>query len=163
MRTTLFLALCSLSVAGCEPPQGSPPDASAPPAACADIDQFDLDVFANEIMPILTGDVDLNTPGAVYTGCTREACHGLDRGPGTLFLDGTDTAANNLSRFVCFVDLDDPPASQILVCPLGDDGCTIDPHPGADLFSGVDDLNYQRLLSYVTDSASAATLAGAVR
>lgn len=158
MRNASFLALCSLCVAGCEPPEGTPPDDPGSPISCA-VDQFDLVVFADEIMPVLTGDVDLNNPGAGYSGCTREPCHGSNRGPGALFLDVSDTDANNLSRFACFVNLDDPPASQVLVCPLGEAGCRVYPHPGADLFSGVEDLNYQRLLSYLMDSAAAATLA----
>lgn len=176
MRNTLFLVLCSLSVAGClqpsdegdqtdqeeiakKPPKPGP-DAAVPPSACEDIDQFDLDVFADEIMPILAGEVDLDNPGSGQVGCTRSACHGIDRGADTLFLDASDTAANNLSRFVCFVDLADPPASQVLLCPLGDEGCIAYPHPGAAVFSGTDDLNYQRILSYVQDSAAGA-LAGA--
>ena len=162
MRNTLFLALCSLCLAGCEPAEGTPPDASAP-LTCLGVDQYDPDVFANEIMPILTGDVDLNNPGAGYPGCAREACHGFNRGPGGLFLDESDTAMNNLSRFACFVDLTDPPASQVLVCPLGLEGCVRPSHPGADVFSGVDDLNYQRLLSYLMDSAAGATRAGTAR
>jgi hypothetical protein len=177
MRKTLFLALlCSLSLVGCmqpsdegdlsdpevakkpkppKPPHPTP-DAAVPPATCADIDQFDLDVFADEIMPILTGAVDLNDPGGTSPGCTRGACHGTDRGPDALFLAESETAANNLSRFSCFVDLANPPASQVLVCPLNDPGCVL-VHPGADVFSGVDDLNYQRVLSYLQDSAAGAT------
>jgi hypothetical protein len=173
MRKILFLALCSLCVAGCvqsaddkdlsdydspkrpRPPHRPPPDASEPPPGCADVAQFDLGVFEDEIMPILTGEVDLNDPGAGHVGCTRTECHGRDRGPDHLFLKASDTAANNLSRFVCFVDLDDAPASQMLVCPLNDPGCVAYPHPGPAIFTGDDDLNYQRVLSYVEDSALA--------
>lgn len=162
MRNTLFLALCGLYVAGCEPPQGTPPDASEP-LICEVVDQLDPVVFANEIMPLLTGDIDLDNPGAEYAGCTRAPCHGFDRGLGTLFLDESDTAMNNLRRFACFVNLTDPPVSQVLLCPLGEEGCVRYPHPGADLFSGVDDLNYQRLLSYLMDSATGASRAGTAR
>lgn len=108
-------------------------------------------------MPILTGDVDLNNPGAEYGGCTRAPCHGFNRGPGTLFLDESDTAMNNLGRFACFVDVTDPPMSQVLLCPLGDVGCVRHPHPGADLSSGVDDLNY------VMGGATGATRTGTAR
>jgi hypothetical protein len=53
--------------------------------------------------------------------------------------------------------------SQVLLCPLGAEGCVRQVHPGADVFSGVDDLNYQRLLSYLMDSATGATRAGTAR
>lgn len=181
MRKILFLALCSLTVAGClqsdydgsvasdydsdkrprpKPPYPPypPPDAPEPPPACADVNQFDLGVFEAEIMPILDGTVNLDDPGAAGVGCTRLECHGRDRGPDALFLRASDTAADNLSRFVCFVDLDEPAASQILLCPLIDPGCSVAPHPGAPVFTGEDDLGYQRVLQYIADSASAGAL-----
>lgn len=175
MRKTIFLVLCSLFVAGCLQPSDEgdlssgesekrprphypTPDAAVPPATCADIAQFDPDVFAEEILPILTGAVDLDDPGSPSIGCTNLACHGTDRGPDHLFLGASDTAENNLSRFACFVDLANPPASQVLLCALDDPGCIIGSHPGPAIFSVADDLNYERVLSYIQDSAAGDTL-----
>jgi hypothetical protein len=43
------------------------------------------------------------------------------------------------------------------VCPLDLPGCTLSPHPGNDVFFGVKDRNYQRVLSYLYASAREAT------
>lgn len=138
---------------------GLPPGDEQPPPGCADDGAFNLAVFDDEIMPVLIGDRDLNDPGSgrVSTGCTRGPCHGSDRGPGTLYLPEDAPAEDNLRRFACFVDLGNPSASQVLVCPLDAASCAINPHPGDDIFSGVKDRNYQRILSYLYASARQAT------
>ncbi len=132
------------------------PEGPKPPATCTDAGRFNVGVFGAEIMPVLEGSVDLNDrDGGVSTGCTRSACHGAQRGPGTLFLDAAAAPAENLERFACFVNLDNPSASAILACPLGLQSCPIgDGHPGGDIFSGVTDLNYQRILSYLYAATS---------
>ena len=118
---------------------------------CANTDAFDLGVFRDEIMPVLRGDVDLNDrqDGRNVTGCTRGPCHGTEREPGTLYLVEGDPPADNLRRISCFVDQGNPSASQLLVCPLGSSRCTTGEHPGGDIFSGFEDRNLQRLLSYL--------------
>lgn len=138
---------------------GLPPGDQPPPPGCADTGAFHVDVFADEIMPLLRGDHDLNDPdsGRTTTGCTRGPCHGMEREPGTLYLPEDAPAEDNLRRFACFVDLANPSASQVLACPLDLPGCMVSPHPGDDIFSGVKDRNYQRLLSYLYASAREAT------
>jgi hypothetical protein len=112
----------------------------------------DIDVFASEILPILTGDIDLNdTGGGPSAGCTRGPCH-ASPGSSALYLDRADTPENNLERFACFVDLVRPEDSQILLCPMSDDRCATSPHPGGDHFTGADDLNYQRILAFIQAS-----------
>ncbi len=130
---------------------GLPPGDEAPPPGCAEPERFDQAIFAEQIMPVLTGDIDWNEPdsGRNTTGCTRGPCHATDRGPGTLLLDPDLGIEHNLGQFACFVDLGNPSQSQILVCPIDDGRCTVNPHPGENIFSGVDDLNFQRLLSYL--------------
>lgn len=138
---------------------GLPAGDQPPPPGCMDAGSFNLAVFRDEIMPILRGDHDLNDPdsGRVTTGCTRGPCHGTEREPGTLYLAEDAPPEDNLLRFACFVDLANPSASQVLVCPLDLPGCTVTPHPGDDIYSGVKDRNYQRVLSYLYASASEAT------
>lgn len=120
---------------------------------CAPVDRFNVAVFRDEVLPILRGDVDLNNPGGSgAVGCTRGPCHGTDRGPGTLTLSNTADPAQNLQSFACFVDLISPSSSEILLCPLDDPRCRRSPHPGQDVFSGADDLNYQRLLAFLYGS-----------
>ncbi|WP_428261987.1 hypothetical protein [Haliangium sp.] len=138
---------------------GLPPGDEAPGPGCADPLSFDLGVFRDEIMPVLRGDIDLNDPGSGRntTGCTRGPCHGTDRGPNTLYLPEDAGDEDNLRSFACYVDAGNPSRSQILACPLNASGCAVSPHPGEDIFSGVKDRNYQRLLAYLYASASAAT------
>ncbi len=129
-----------------------------PVAGCVPTDRFNTAVFRDEILPILRGELDLNNPGAgVAVGCTRGPCHGTERGPGVLYLSPTVDASANLDQFACFVDLLSPSASEILLCPLDDPRCRRSPHPGQDVFSGADDLNYQRLLAFLYGSRVDAT------
>lgn len=125
------------------------PDGELP--TCTDAGRFNLGVFEQEIMPILDGRVDLeDRDGAVGAGCARSACHGQQRGPGTLYLVEGAPAAQNLESFACFVNLSNPSASHVLACPLGLSSCPVPAgHPGGDIFAGVQDLNYQRILSYL--------------
>lgn len=127
--------------------------------ACAPLDRFNLNVFRDEIMPILRGDVDLNNPGggATTTGCTRGPCHGQDRGAAVLRLSDELDASKNLQNFSCFVNLLSPSASEVLMCPLGDPRCRTYPHPGQNVFGGADDLNYQRVLAFLLGSGLEAT------
>ncbi len=122
-----------------------------PNPTCAPIDRFNTGVFASEILPILTGDLDLNAPGGQGrgAGCMSGVCHGIDRGPGTLSLVPSAPAATLLQNFVCFANLGSPAASEILACPLNTPGCRRSPHPGQDVLGGASDLNYQRLLAFI--------------
>jgi len=113
----------------------------------------DFDTFVSEILPILRAEIDLNEPGGEpNAGCTRSACHG-NSSPEGFNLDPADTPENNLERFACFVDLEHPELSQILLCATKDERCAIAPHPGPAPFAGPDDLNYQRILAYIQASA----------
>lgn len=128
------------------------------PTGCAPVERFNASVFRDEILPILRGDVDLNAPGGGNSvGCMRGPCHGQDRGPGILFLSDTLAAQDNLQNFACFVNLISPSTSEALLCPLDDPRCRRSPHPGQDIFSGADDLNYQRVLAYLYGSKVDAT------
>ncbi|HUH02055.1 MAG TPA: hypothetical protein VML75_08655 [Kofleriaceae bacterium] len=121
---------------------------------CPPLDRFNVGVFRDQIMPILSGELDLNStgPGGGRTGCTASLCHGTQRGPGTLELRLDRSAADNLKSFACFVNLQTPSRSEVLACPLNQPGCRRYPHPGQAIFSGADDLNYQRLLAYLFGS-----------
>lgn len=128
---------------------GNPPPGGNP--TCAPVDKFNLGVFRTEVLPILSGDLDLNVPGGQGrgAGCMSAACHGIDRGPGSLSLVPTADPATLLQNFACFVNLASPSTSEILACPLNDPRCRRYPHPGQDVLQGANDLNYQRLLAYV--------------
>jgi hypothetical protein len=128
--------------------------------SCVSPDKFNLDVFTTEIQPILFGTLDLNNPGAQRntTGCARAACHGADRTGGALVIKESATPATNLQNFACFVNLTNPTSSPMLLCPLNAPGCPKTPHPGQNVFlPGAQDLNYQRILSYIYGSKTAAT------
>jgi hypothetical protein len=122
---------------------------SNPNPTCAPIDKFNLGTFSSEILPILSGALDLNQPGGVGrgAGCMSTACHGIDRGPGKLSLVGDD--ATMLQNFACFVNLAAPSSSEALACPTNSPGCRKQPHPGQDILDGANDLNYQRLLAFI--------------
>lgn len=125
---------------------------------CAPVDRFNIGVFRDEIFPILNGDLDLNQGGGGNAiGCTRGPCHGQDRGPGVLYMSPNLDVGTNMQNFACFVDLVSPSASEILLCPLDDPRCRRSPHPGQDVFSGAEDLNYQRILAYLYGSKVDAT------
>jgi hypothetical protein len=167
MRKTMLTALVGLAMAACAQPaedqadtqaleeeNASGPDASPPTTpdggqtACADQGDFDLAVFVADIFPILNGEVDLNDPDGVGLGCTRGPCHGNER-PGGLTLSAARTPEENLESFACFVDLQRPRRSPVLVCPQGDARCD---HPGGVIFDPPGDLNYDRILDYIRDS-----------
>lgn len=121
---------------------------------CTDRGDFDIEEFAEEILPILTGEIDLNNPdGGSIVGCTRGPCHGNPR-PDAFNLVATDPIEDNLEAFACFVDLRRPKRSQVLVCPSGDDRCVTFPHPGGEVLQPRDDLNYERILDYIRSSRS---------
>jgi hypothetical protein len=108
-------------------------------------------VFTSELLPILSGDLDLNTVDGQGrgAGCRSSACHGIDRGPGKFSLPATADTATLLQNFACFVNLASPAASEVLACPLNNPGCRNYPHPGQDVLGGANDLNYQRMLGYI--------------
>jgi len=122
-----------------------------PNPTCAPIEKFNAGVFASEVLPILSGALDLNSSGGTArgAGCMSSVCHGVDRGPGTLTLLAGATAATQLQNFVCFANLSSPSASEVLACPLNNPGCRRYPHPGQDVLGGANDLNYQRLLAFL--------------
>jgi hypothetical protein len=124
---------------------------SNPNPTCAPVEKFNVGVFRSEVVPVLSGAVDLNVPGGQGrgAGCMSVACHGIDRGPGKLSLLPTVDAATQLQNFACFVNLASPSASEILACPLNQPGCRKYPHPGQDVLGGANDLNYQRMLAFV--------------
>ncbi len=135
---------------------GAPPP---PPSNCPPPDRFNLPVFRDEIQPILFGRLDLNArnSGRTSTGCASSACHGADRTGGALVLKQTADAAANLQSFACFVSLQNPTQSELLLCPLNQPGCRRFPHPGQEVFGGPDDLNYQRVLSFLYAAKTVAT------
>lgn len=122
--------------------------------SCAPVASFNGGVFTSEILPILNGDVDLNAAGGIGrgAGCTSSVCHGTDRGPGKLSLPLGADPQTLLQNFACFTNLTSPSTSEIVVCPSNNPGCRRSPHPGADVFLGANDLNYQRLLAYIYGS-----------
>jgi hypothetical protein len=129
------------------------------PVLCAPEAAFNVGVFRDEILPMLQGRVDWNDidSGRTSTGCARSECHGRNRGPGTFFLDPNGTPEDNINSLRCFLDLTNPSASQALLCPLNLSGCNKRPHPGSDIFFGVDDLNYQKLLAFAYATKNGAT------
>jgi hypothetical protein len=130
-------------------------ESNIPEQGCADPAQLDARVFAEDILPILRGDVDLNNRGddGNAVGCVRGPCHGQAR-PGALTLiDGTPPE-EMMKNFACFVNLTSPSSSPVLLCPLGDPRCPKFPHPGDRIFDGADDLNYQALLSFLFSTAN---------
>ena len=115
---------------------------------------FNLDYFAGEIEPILFGTVNYNqAPGqpVASDSCGRSSCHGSPTNP--LSLSPSNSPAVNLHNFGCFVNLASPSSSPILQCPLNTDPslCTAPggQHPGQDVFSSEQDLNFQRVASWL--------------
>jgi hypothetical protein len=128
--------------------------------SCADPKNFNLEVFHSDIEPILLGNIDLNTHGqpGPASGCSRGPCHGADRTGGALVIKPTNTSAQNLQNFACFVNLTNPATSPVLACPQNTVGCPKSPHPGQNVFlPGNTDLNYQRILSYLYGSKNSTT------
>jgi hypothetical protein len=116
------------------------------PTGCEPTSSFNVAVFRDDIQPVLFGDL------GQAAGCALDACHGADRTGGALVIKRTNTAEQNLASFACFVNLQNPVASQILACPLGltgPNGCKKGNHPGQDVFQGAQDPNFQRVLSYL--------------
>jgi hypothetical protein len=138
-------------------PNNNGPGGGTP--ACAGVENFDLGTFAAEIEPILLGEIDLNdrTDTRVTTGCARTACHGQDRTGGALVIKASNTPAENLAAFACFVNFTNPTSSDILACPSNLPSCSHAPHPGDTIFSSPADKNYQRILSYLYAAKTAAT------
>ncbi len=141
--------------------QAAVPNEDQTPQLCSDVGKFNVEVFADEILPVLDG-LDLNDRegGRNTTGCMRGPCHGSQQmnQPGKLFLDPELPAAENLERFSCFVNLQNPSASRVLACPLDLAACQLPQgHPGQDVFAGVTDRNYQRILSYLYASSNDGT------
>jgi hypothetical protein len=147
-------------------------DAGAAPGSCptgspgTDITSYlNLDYFAGEIQPILFGTVNYNQPPGqpvASDSCGRASCHGSATNP--LNLSPNNTAATNLHNFGCFVNLANPSSSPILQCPLNTNPalCTAKNgvHPGQNVFASEQDLNFQRVASWLYSaqpSASAPT------
>jgi hypothetical protein len=132
---------------------GSGGSGSCPPGSPgADLTAyFNLDYFAGEIQPILFGTVNYNeAPGQPVSSdsCGRSSCHGSSTNP--LSLSPSNSPATNLHNFGCFVNLASPSASPILECPLNTSGCTVPTgHPGQNVFSSEQDLNFQRIASWL--------------
>ncbi|HET7502083.1 MAG TPA: hypothetical protein VFK02_13795 [Kofleriaceae bacterium] len=118
---------------------------------CAPLDKFNVGTFGSQIVPILSGALDLNQPDGRGrgAGCMSTACHGTDRGPGTLQLLPTADSTTLLQNFACFVNLAAPSSSEILACPTNSPGCRKQPHPGQDVLDGANDLNYQAILAFI--------------
>ncbi len=127
-------------------------------ASCVPPTSFNLGVFTSEIQPILFGTLDYNVaPGqpVANNGCARATCHGAATNP--LHISTTSTPLQNLTSFGCFVNLQNPSSSPILLCPLNDPGCPKSPHPGQDVFASPQDLNYQRIASWLYSAQKAAS------
>jgi hypothetical protein len=118
---------------------------------CTPAANFNVQVFRDEIQPILFGQIGLNT------GCAAGACHGADRSGGALVLKETNTPEQNLQNFACFVDLAQPINSEILACPLDQAPCRHRPHPGQDVFQGATDPNFQKVLSFLYGGKTGST------
>jgi hypothetical protein len=118
---------------------------------CAPVSKFNAGTFASQVLPILSGALDLNQAGGVGrgAGCMSTACHGTDRGPGKLSILPTADTATQLQNFACFVSLNAPSSSEVLACPTNTAGCRVSPHPGQDVLQGANDLNYQALLAFI--------------
>ncbi|MGO8993210.1 MAG: hypothetical protein ACLQVI_07765 [Polyangiaceae bacterium] len=126
-------------------------------AGCVPATAFNLGVFASEIQPILFGTLDYNeAPGQAVAndGCARSACHGSTTN--ALSISTTNTPIQNLTNLGCFVNLKNPSASAILQCPLNYPGCPKSPHPGQDVFASQQDLNYQRIASWLYSAQGSA-------
>ena len=149
--------------AGITLPTPPPPAADAGSAAdagagCVSPTAFNLGVFTSEIQPILFGQLDYNAaPGqpVANNGCARSTCHGAATNP--LHIATTNTPIQNLTSFGCFVNLASPSASAVLRCPLNDPACPKSPHPGQDVFASPEDLNYQRIASWLYSAQGAAS------
>jgi len=132
---------------------------AAPPtgdASCAPVSSFNIGTFSSEILPILNGSLDLNqvNGNGRGAGCMSTQCHGgAVTGPGKLNLSGSDPASL-LQSFACFVKLDAPTTSEILLCPTASFGCRVAVHPGQEVFNGAADLNYQRILAFIYGSGA---------
>jgi hypothetical protein len=119
-------------------------------SGCIAPSSFDLGVFTAEIQPMLFGTLDYNVPPGqpvANNGCARATCHGAATNP--LNISPKNTALQNVTNLGCFVNLANPSASPILLCPLNAPGCPKSPHPGQDVFASQQDLNYQRLASWL--------------
>jgi hypothetical protein len=132
------------------------------PVVCADEGDFNVGVFGSEIRPMLEGEIDYNDidSGVVRTGCARGPCHGDPSfaSAGKFYLDPNGSDEELLDSFRCFVNPENPANSQLLLCPLNLSGCRSGSrHPGEDIFESVQDLNYQKLLSYVYAARSGAS------
>jgi hypothetical protein len=133
-------------------PGGTNPPPGGGNASCISADKFNVGLFTTQIQPMLFGQVDYNAPPGqpiANVGCSRSTCHGTDRGPGTLYLAPTNTPAQNLQSFGCYINAAAPSESPILACPLNGPGCPKSPHPGQNVFRDPTDRNYQRLLSFL--------------
>jgi hypothetical protein len=120
-------------------------------AGCAPAASFNQGVFTSEILPIISGAVDLNEANGVGRGpgCQSTQCHGTDRGPGKLSMPQGSDPASMLASFACFVSLTSPSSSDILTCPLNQQCIAHPNHPGQNVFRDGADLNYQRFLAFI--------------
>ena len=143
------VALSDFIIAGNDTPLGD----------CANPSNYSLSVFEGEIQPILFGQVDYNDVNDNRNqGCSRGACHGnLNRQGGALVISEELSAAENLAAVLCFVNEENPPASDLLLCPTDSPGCSRGNHPGRDIFRDAADENYARLLNFLLASRSAST------
>jgi hypothetical protein len=121
-------------------------------AGCANPAVLSVDVFGDEILPILRGEIDLNDQEneGNRTGCASQPCHGRAR-PGSFELLPSASPEEQLANFACFVNLASPSNSPILDCPTGDSGCPKNHEAvgGGRVFADANDNNYQRILSYL--------------
>src|SRR5262249_22079769 len=116
---------------------------SNPNPTCAPIAKFNAGVFATDVLPILSGDLDLNAVNGQGHGPVGGAAvpHGPDGGPGKFTRPPTAAIATKLQNFACFVTLASPSSSEVLACPLNTPTCRNYPHPGQDVLGGATDYN----------------------
>lgn len=145
-------------------PTGCPPGSPG-----ADVTSYlNLAYFSTEIQPILFGTVNYNQPPGqpvASDSCGRSSCHGSANNP--LSLSPKNTAAQNLHNFGCFVNLANPSASPILQCPLNTNPalCTAPngTHPGQNVFASEQDLNFQRIASWLYSAQPPASAAAGTK
>jgi len=122
-------------------------------AGCVSPDSYNIGVFQDEILPMFRGELDWNDVGneSRFNGCVANGqCHGVVR-PGKFSLANSMPIADMFSTFLCYVDQGNPSRSEVVMCPLGSGGSAFCPvnHPGGEIFPDAEDLNFQKLLSFV--------------
>jgi hypothetical protein len=129
------------------------PTGGGPNVGCVSPDSYNIGVFEDEILPMFRGDLDWNDVGneSRFNGCVANGqCHGVVR-QGKFSLANSMPIEDMFSTFLCYVNQGNPSRSAVVMCPLGSQGSAFCPvgHPGGEIFPDAEDLNFQKLLSFV--------------